>query len=197
MCIAVSAFVALTLTPMMASRFLRSEKETKHGRFYAITERGFERMLQAYERGLDAVLRHQFTTLCVFFATLAATVYLFVVIPKGFFPQQDTGMITGISEAGQDVSFEEMKRRQEAIGEIIGKDPAVATYAMALGAGGSTATLNNGRFFITLKPKAERDLSAGQVIVGLRLQMDEIEGAILFRQVSQDVNIGRRLWPLH
>ena len=139
MCIGVSAFVALTLTPMMASRFLRSERETKHGRFYAITERGFDSMLRAYERGLDVVLRHQFATLCVFLATLVLTGYLFVSIPKGFFPQQDTGLITGTSEAAQDVSFAEMMRRQEALGEIIGKDPAVATYAMALGAGGSSA----------------------------------------------------------
>jgi hydrophobic/amphiphilic exporter-1 (mainly G- bacteria), HAE1 family len=96
--------------------------------------------------------------LCVFLATLALTVVLFLIIPKGFFPQQDTGMITGISEAAQDVSFREMMRRQEALGEVIASDPAVATYAMALGAGGATATLNNGRFFITLKPKSERRL---------------------------------------
>ena len=139
------------------------------------------------------VLRHQFTTLCVFLATLAVTVYLFVIIPKGFFPQQDTGMITGISEAGQDVSFEEMKRRQEALGEIIAKDPAVATYAMAIGNGGSTSTINNGRFFITLKPKRERDASAGQVIARLRPQLEKIEGARLFLQASQDVNVGGRL----
>src|SRR5262249_31724221 len=89
MCIAVSAFVALTLTPMMASRFLKSEREIKRGRFYKITERGFDWMLAGYERGLDRVLRHQFATLCVFFVTLAVTIYLFLIIPKGFFPQQD------------------------------------------------------------------------------------------------------------
>src|SRR5262249_57116099 len=93
MCVVVWAFVALTLTPMMASRFLRSEHGAKHGRFYEITERGFDRMLSGYERGLDFVLRHQFATLCVFLATLGVTVYLFLIIPKGFFPQQDTGMI--------------------------------------------------------------------------------------------------------
>src|SRR5262245_34322078 len=116
MCIAVSAFVALTLTPMMASRFLLSEREMSRGPLYAITERGFATMLLGYERALDVVLRHQFVTLCVFLATVALTVYLFVLIPKGFFPQQDTGLITGISEAGQDVSFAEMMRRQEALG---------------------------------------------------------------------------------
>jgi hydrophobic/amphiphilic exporter-1 (mainly G- bacteria), HAE1 family len=193
MCIAVSAFVALTLTPMMASRFLRSEKETKHGWFYETTERGFNKMLHIYERGLDLVLRNQFATLCVFLATLALTGYLFISIPKGFFPQQDTGLITGISEAGQDVSFAEMMRRQEALGEIIAKDPAVATYAMALGAGGASATLNNGRFFITLKPKSQRDVSAEQVIARLRPQLEKVEGARLFMQASQDVNIGGRL----
>ena len=193
MCIAVSAFVALTLSPMMASRFLRSEHGVKHGRFYEITERGFDRMLAGYERGLDFVLRHQFTTLCVFLVTLGLTVYLFLIIPKGFFPQQDTGMITGISEAGQDISFEEMKRRQEALGEIIASDPAVATYAMAIGNGGSTSTLNNGRFFITLKPKDERDASAYQVIARLRPRLEKVEGARLFLQASQDVNVGGRL----
>jgi HAE1 family hydrophobic/amphiphilic exporter-1 len=193
MCIAVSAFVALTLTPMMASRFLRSQREERHGRFYQFTERGFAKMLRGYETCLDAVLRHQFVTFCVFLATLACTIYLFIVIPKGFFPQQDVGMITGISEAGQDVSFAEMMRRQEALGEVISKDPAVATYAMSLGVGGSTSTLNNGRFFISLKPRREREVSAGEVIARLRPQLEKVEGARLFLQASQDVNIGGRL----
>jgi hydrophobic/amphiphilic exporter-1 (mainly G- bacteria), HAE1 family len=192
MCIAVSAFVALTLTPMMAARFLRNEHQVKHGRFYAITERGFDRLLRAYERGLDVVLRHQFATLCVFLATVVVTGYLFVKIPKGFFPQQDTGLITGTSEAAQDISFQEMMRRQEALGEIVGKDPAVATYAMALGAGGSSPTINNGRFFITLKPKSERDVSAFEVIARLRPQLEKVEGARLFMQAAQDVNVGGR-----
>jgi multidrug efflux pump subunit AcrB len=178
---------------MMASRFLRSKREERHGRFYEFTERGFAKMLRGYEVCLDAVLRHQFVTLCVFLATLACTIYLFIAIPKGFFPQQDVGMITGISEAGQDVSFAEMMRRQEALGEVISKDPAVATYAMSLGVGGSTSTLNNGRFFISLKPRRERDASAGEVIARLRPQLEKVEGARLFLQASQDVNIGGRL----
>ncbi len=193
MCIAVSAFVSLTLTPMLASRFLKSEREMKHGRLYELTERGFDRMLHAYERGLDFVLRHQFATLCTFLFTVGLTVYMFVIIPKGFFPQQDTGMITGISEAGQDVSFEEMKRHQEALAAVIASDPAVATYAMAIGNGGSTSTINNGRMFITLKPKDERDASAGQVIARLRPRLEKVEGARLFLQASQDVNVGGRL----
>jgi HAE1 family hydrophobic/amphiphilic exporter-1 len=193
MCIAVSAFVALTLTPMMASRFLRPAREEHRGRLYRLTERGFDAMLGMYERILDFVLRHRFITLLGFLATLAATAWLFVIIPKGFFPQQDTGLITGISEAGQDVSFKEMMRRQEALGEIIGKDPAVATYAMAIGAGGSTYTLNTGRFFITLKPHDQRDASAFQVIARLRPQLEKVEGAKLFLQAAQDVNVGGRL----
>jgi hydrophobic/amphiphilic exporter-1 (mainly G- bacteria), HAE1 family len=192
MCIGVSAFVALTLTPMMAARFLRNEHQVKHGWFYTITERGFDRLLRAYGRGLDVVLRHQFATLCVFLATLVVTGYLFVKIPKGFFPQQDTGLITATSEAAQDISFQEMMRRQEALGEIVGKDPAVATYAMALGAGGSSPTINNGRFFITLKPKSERDVSAFEVIARLRPQLEKVEGARLFMQAAQDVNVGGR-----
>src|SRR6185295_1892727 len=125
MCIAVSAFVALTLTPMMASRFLRSDKETRHSRFYDVTERGFDWMLRWYERGLNLVLRHQFVTLCVFLATLVGTGYLFVVIPKGFFPQQDTGLITGISEAAQDVSLSAMADRMQAVVGKVLEDPAV------------------------------------------------------------------------
>ena len=193
LCIAVSAFVALTLTPMMASRFLQPIRNGGHGRLYRLSERGFERLLGAYERGLDFVLRHQFVTLLVFLATVAATVHLFMTIPKGFFPQQDTGLITGVSEAGQDVSFAEMMRRQEALGEIIGRDPAVATYAMAIGTSGSTQTLNTGRFYITLKPRNERDVSAFQVIARLRPQLEKVEGAKLFLQVAQDVTVGGRI----
>jgi hydrophobic/amphiphilic exporter-1 (mainly G- bacteria), HAE1 family len=193
LCIAVSAFVALTLTPMMASRFLQPIREAGHGRLYRLSERGFERLLGAYERGLGLVLRHQFATLLVFLATVAATVYLFMAIPKGFFPQQDTGLITGVSEAGQDVSFAEMMRRQEALGEIIGGEPAVATYAMAIGTSGSTQTLNTGRFYITLKPRHERDASAFQVIARLRPQLAKVEGAKLFLQVAQDVTVGGRI----
>ncbi len=193
MCIGVSALLALSLTPMMASRFLHSEHDREHGRFYNLTERGFDALLRGYERGLDVVLRHRLTTLAVFGLTLVATVYLFTIIPKGFFPQQDTGLITGISEAAQDVSFSEMMLRQQALGDVVAKDPAVETYAMVVGSGGPTGALNNGRMFITLKPKAERDVSVGQVIARLRTQLDKVEGARLYMQPAQDVNIGGRL----
>ncbi len=127
MTIFVSMVVSLTLTPMMASRFLRSHSEApKHGRFYQWSERGFDAMLHAYERGLDVAMRWRLTTLIIFFATLGLSVYLFIIIPKGFFPQQDIGLITATSEANQDISFAEMKRRQEALGTIAQADPAVA-----------------------------------------------------------------------
>jgi HAE1 family hydrophobic/amphiphilic exporter-1 len=192
MTIGVSAFVALTLTPMMCARFLTSEKNASHGWLYALTERGFDRMLHAYERCLDVVLRHRFVTLLVFFATVAATVALFIAIPKGFFPQQDTGLIQGTSEAAQDVSFAEMMRLQEELGEIVAKDPDVATTAMAIGAGGSSPALNTGRFFITLKPRDERKASAYEIIARLRKATEGVEGAKLFLQAAQDVTVGGR-----
>ncbi|MGZ5914382.1 MAG: multidrug efflux RND transporter permease subunit [Hyphomicrobium sp.] len=192
MTIAVSAFVALTLTPMMASRFLKPAAEAHHGRLYNITERGFDIMLGGYERMLTVAMRHRFLTLLVYFATLGLTIYLFMVIPKGFFPQQDTGLITGISEAAQDISFADMMKKQEALGEIVASDPAVATVAMAIGAGGSTAAINNGRMYITLKPKDERDASAFQIISRLRPKLEKVEGAKLFLQAAQDVNVGGR-----
>ena len=192
MTIAVSALVSLTLTPMMASRFLKSEREVKHGWLYNLSERGFQALLNSYSRGLDFVLRHQFATLMSFFATLALTVYLFIEIPKGFFPQQDTGLITGITEASQDISFQAMMDRQQKIGEVIASDPAVATFAMAIGAGGSTSAMNSGRVYITLKPKDERDATAFEVIRRLQPKLAKVEGARLFMQAAQDVNVGGR-----
>ena len=190
MTIFVSMFVSLTLTPMMASRFLRAHHETQHGRFYQWSERVFDAMLHAYERGLDLAMRWKFTTLMVFFATLALSVFMFVVIPKGFFPQQDVGLITATSEAGQDISFAEMKRRQEELGKIVQADPDVATIAMAIG--GSGSALNTGRMFITLKPRSERKASAQAIIARLRPKLEKVEGARLFMQAAQDVRLGGR-----
>jgi HAE1 family hydrophobic/amphiphilic exporter-1 len=190
MAIVVSAAVSLTLTPMMASRFLKSAKETRHGRLYAISERGFDAMLKGYERGLDLVLKFRFATLLVFLATLALSVYLFIIVPKGFFPQQDTGLITGISEASQDISVEDMMRHQVQLGEIVRKDPAIAHVAMSIGGAGNSS--NNGRMFITLKPRDERTATADQVIARLRRQLDEVAGAKLFLQSAQDVRVGGR-----
>jgi hydrophobic/amphiphilic exporter-1 (mainly G- bacteria), HAE1 family len=191
MTIVVSAAVSLTLTPMMASRFLKPESEAHHGRVYAWSERAFDRLLAGYERGLDWVLKFRFITLLVFLATLALSVFLFVIIPKGFFPQQDTGLITGISESGQDVSIPGMMQHQEALGAIVQKDPAVAHVAMAIG--GSGFALNTGRMFITLKPRDQRTATADQVISRLRPQLAKVEGAALFLQAAQDVRVGGRV----
>ena len=190
MTIFVSMVVSLTLTPMMASRFLRAHNETQHGRFYQWSERAFDAMLHAYERGLDLALRWKLTTLMIFFATLGLSVYLFVIIPKGFFPQQDNGLITATSEASQDISFEAMKQRQEALGKIVMADPDVATVAMAIGGSGRAG--NNGNLFITLKPRNERKASAQQIIARLRPQLEKVEGARLYMQAAQDVRLGGR-----
>jgi HAE1 family hydrophobic/amphiphilic exporter-1 len=190
MAIFVSLVVSLTLTPMMASRFLRAHKETQHGRFYQWSERAFDAMLRGYERGLDLALRWRLTTLGIFFATLALSVYLFVIIPKGFFPQQDTGLITATSEAAQDISFADMKRHQEELGDIVRADPDVASVAMAVG--GSGGALNTGRMFITLKPRSERKASAQQIIARLRPKLEQVQGARLFMQAAQDVRLGGR-----
>ena len=149
MAIFVSLVVSLTLTPMMASRFLRAHSETRHGKFYQWSERAFERMLHAYERGLDLALRWSLTTLCIFFATVALSVYLFVIIPKGFFPQQDNGFLTAVSETAQDISFADMKRHQEELSAIVQADPAVDSIAMFIGGGGTA--LNSGRMYVTLE----------------------------------------------
>ena len=147
-------------------------------------------MLHGYERGLDPVLRWRLTTLCVFFATVGLSVYLFIIIPKGFFPQQDNGFLTATSEAGQDISFADMKRQQEELGAIVQHDPAVDSIAMFIGGGGSA--LNTGRLYITLKPRDERDADAQHIIARLRPQAEKVEGARLFMQASQDVRLGGR-----
>ncbi|MGA0530478.1 multidrug efflux RND transporter permease subunit [Hansschlegelia sp. KR7-227] len=190
--IVVSAVVSLTLTPMMAARLLKDERHRRHGRIYNAIEGAFEGLLRGYERGLDLVLRWRFVTLLVFFATVAASVALFVIIPKGFFPQQDTGLITGSSEAAQDVSFAEMAERQQALDAVVLGDPAVATVGSLIGAGGGASAPNAGRTFITLKPQHERDASADEVIARLRPKLAEITGAQLFLQSAQDVRLGGR-----
>jgi len=191
MTIFVSMVVSLSLTPMMCSRFLRSHSEApKHGRLYQLSERGFDGMLRTYERGLDLALRWRLTTLTIFFVTLGLSVYLFTIIPKGFFPQQDIGLITSTSEASQDTSFAEMKRRQEALGQVVMADPAVASVAMVIGGNGRAG--NNGSVYITLKPLSERDASAQQIIARLRPKLEKIEGARLYMQAAQDVRLGGR-----
>ncbi|MDE2473317.1 MAG: efflux RND transporter permease subunit [Bradyrhizobium sp.] len=190
MTIFVSMVVSLTLTPMMASRFLGAHGETRHGKFYQWSERAFDAMLRGYEKGLDLALRWRLTTLTIFFATLALSVYLFVVIPKGFFPQQDVGLITATSEAAQDISFAAMEQRQQALGGIVLADPDVASVAMAIGGNGRAG--NNGNLYITLKPRSERAASAQQIIARLRPKLEKVEGARLYMQAAQDVRLGGR-----
>jgi hydrophobic/amphiphilic exporter-1 (mainly G- bacteria), HAE1 family len=190
MTIFVSMFVSLTLTPMMASRFLRDHGEIRHGRFYQWSERAFDAMLHAYERGLDLALRRSLVTLLIFFGTVALSVSLFIVIPKGFFPQQDNGFLTGVSEASQDISFEDMRRKQEQLNDIVQADPAVDSIAMFIGGGGTA--LNSGRMYVTLKPHEDRDVTADQIIARLRPKLEQVEGARLYLQASQDVRLGGR-----
>jgi hydrophobic/amphiphilic exporter-1 (mainly G- bacteria), HAE1 family len=190
MAIFVSMMVSLTLTPMMASRFLRAHAETRHGRVYQWGERAFDSMLRAYTRGLDGAMRWKRTTLTIFFATVALSVYLFMVIPKGFFPQQDNGFLTAVSEMPQDISFAEMKRRQEELSEIVQADPSVDSIAMFIGGGGTA--LNSGRMYITLKPREERNVDAQQIIARLRPKLEGVEGARLYMQASQDLRLGGR-----
>jgi hydrophobe/amphiphile efflux-1 (HAE1) family protein len=187
-----SLLISLTLTPMMCSRLLKPETG-QHGRLYRLFERGFEWLVEIYGRGLDIVLRHQFITLMVMFGTIVLTGYLYVVIPKGFFPQQDTGMITGITEASQDISFPAMAERQQAVVNIVQQDPAIASVGSYIGPGGPTATLNNGRVFIALKPKSERNASADEVINRLRPKLAKLQGITLYMQAAQDITIGGRL----
>ena len=190
--ILVSAVVSLTLTPMMCSRFMRSQRNLRHGRLYRMSERGFDLLLAGYRRALDVALRHHRVTFAVFIATVLTTGYLFTAIPKGFFPQQDTGLIIGTAEAAQDISFAEMMGRVRAIGDVVSKDPAVATVGMSLGAGGSQ-TQNNARVYITLKPRSQRNVSADQVIRRLQPKLAALKGAALFMQVAQDLNVGGRI----
>ena len=190
MTIFVSMIVSLTLTPMMASRFLRNEHAAQHGKFYQWSERAFDALLRAYEKGLDLALRWRFVTLMVFFATLGLSVYLFILIPKGFFPQQDVGLITATSEASQDISFKAMQSRQEALAKIVMADHDVASIAMNIGGSGRAG--NNGNMFITLKPREERDATAQQIITRLRPQLEKVEGARLYMQAAQDIRLGGR-----
>jgi hydrophobe/amphiphile efflux-1 (HAE1) family protein len=189
MTIAVSAFVALTLSPTMCALFLRDEKHAKHGRAYMVVERGFERLLAWYTRGLDYALDHRRATLTVFLMTVAVTALLYVEIPKGFFPQQDTGIISGLSDGPQDISFDEMVRRQHALLDVVAKDPDVASYGTGLG---GSRPLNNGFVVIGLKPRSQRTASADQIITRLRPQLAKVPGATLFMQAAQDLNVGGR-----
>jgi multidrug efflux pump subunit AcrB len=189
-----SLVISRTLTPMMCAYVLKPESK-KHGWLYRLFERGFDGLLNVYEAGLKIVLRHRFMTLMVMFATIALTGYLYVIIPKGFFPQQDTGLILGFSEAAQDISYQAMAERQQALIDAVLEDPAVATVSTGIGAGGGVGnyTINTGRMFISLKPKSQRDASADQVILRLQQRLAKIQGIALYMQAAQDITIGGRL----
>jgi hydrophobe/amphiphile efflux-1 (HAE1) family protein len=190
--IAVSALVSLTLAPMLCSRFMHHESG-RHGAIYRAIEAGFDAMLSLYRRTLDVVLRHQAITLGVFFATMALTAVMFVQIPKGFFPIQDTGLISGFAEASQDTSPDEMMKILRKMGDVILQDPDVAASAMFTGTTGGAQTANTGRGFIVLKPRDERELTSSQIIDRLRPQLAKIEGATLFMQPAQDITVGGRI----
>jgi hydrophobe/amphiphile efflux-1 (HAE1) family protein len=190
--IAVSAFVSLVLTPMLCARFLHHDT-AKHGFVWRAIENMFDGMLAFYRRTLDVVLRYRLITLLVLFATIALTVHLYIIIPKGFFPIQDTGLITGFAEAGQDISPQEMARLMTQLGEVLTKDPDIAAVGAAMGSTGSAQTANTGRFFIGLKPRDQRTTNASAIIDRLRPQLAKIEGVRLTLQPSQDITVGGRI----
>jgi multidrug efflux pump len=187
----ISLLVSLTATPMMCARFLRGDHRG-HGAIYRFFERGFNGLLHTYDVCLRRVLRHQALVLMVAILTAGVNIYLFIVTPKGFFPQQDTGRIMGFIQADQDISFGAIKAKMEAFARIVQEDPAVDTVTAFTGGGGGSG-VNTARMFIQLKPIGERKLSADRVIARLRGKLAHIPGASLFMQAVQDVNVGGRL----
>jgi len=192
--VAVSAFVSLSLAPMLCARFLRG-KSRRHSSLYLFIEAGFDAMVAFYRRTLDIALRHQAITLGVFFTTLLLTIALAIEIPKGFFPIQDTGMIGGLAEAAQDVSPSDMMRLQRELGALLLHDPGIAGFGSqtgSTGGNGNAQTANTARFFIALKPRDERDASVTEIINRLRPQIAKVVGANLFLQATQDITVGGR-----
>ncbi len=189
----VSAVISLTLTPTLCAQFMRSEAE--HGApgwFLRVTEAGFQRVLSVYSIGLRWVLRHQPVMLVVTLLTLAATIWMYGQIPKGLFPQQDTGVLIGVTEGAQDISFLAMSRLQARAAQAVLADPAVYTVGSFIGAASGNSAVNNGRMFITLKPLAERKVTADQVINRLRPKLGSIPGFSIFIQAAQDIRMGAR-----
>jgi multidrug efflux pump len=191
--ILISAAVSLTLTPMMCARLLRLTPESERTRFYAASERAFNRVIEFYGRTLRWVLGHQPATLMVAIATLLLTFVLYLVVPKGFFPVQDTGVILGISEADQSVSFPAMAERQQALAKVIVSDPAVESLSSFIGVDGTNTTLNSGRIQINLKPLEQRRAGAGEIIRRLQTRLSGIEGITLFMQPVQDLTVEDRV----
>src|ERR671936_771385 len=191
--ILLSAAVSLTLTPMLCAKLLRHTPPERQGRFYRWSERLFDRIIETYGTTLRWVLGHQPATLLAAMATLALTVLLYMVVPKGFFPVQDTGVIQGISEASQSISFPAMATRQQALAQVILKDPAVESLSSFIGVDGTNVTLNSGRILINLKPLAQRWVSASEVIRRLQPELAKVKGITLFMQPVQDLTVEDRV----
>jgi HAE1 family hydrophobic/amphiphilic exporter-1 len=187
----VSGFVSLTLTPMMCSRFVHSEKGKKHGKIYNAFERFFDRLLGAYDRTLQIAMRHRPITIFVSLAILVATGILFYVIPKGFFPDEDTGRLSVTTEGAQDISFDAMREHQLAAMKIISADPNIGGFISSIGGSGpGSSTLNNGRMFMSLKDASQRKLSASQIIQELRPKFAQIPGLNVYMQNPPLIRVG-------
>jgi multidrug efflux pump len=191
--ILVSAIVSLTLTPMMCAKLLKTRGTAKHSRFYEASERFYERVIEKYGSSLRWVLKHQTATLIVTFATLAFTIMLFIIVPKGFFPVQDTGVILGISDAPQTVSFDAMVQRQQELAKVILKDPAVDSLSSFIGIDGVNTTPNTGRIQINLKPRSERKETASDIIRRLQPTLANVAGITLYMQPVQDLTVEDRV----
>jgi len=191
--IIISALVSLSLTPMMSARLLKNPKEARHGRFYYASERFYERVIEFYGRTLRFVLKHQPATLLATAAALVLTLYLYVIVPKGFFPVQDTGVILGISEAAPNISFSAMADEQQKLAKVILQDPDVASLSSFIGIDGTNTTQNSGRIQINLKPHDERDSSASEVIRRLQPKLAQVEGIVLYMQPVQDLTVEDRV----
>ena len=191
--ILVSAAVSLTLTPMMSARILRHQPKEQQGRFYRASERVFENMIAFYGRTLKFVLQFQTITLLVAVATLALTIFLYIIIPKGFFPVQDTGVIQGISQAPPSIGSKAMAEKQKELAKVILDDPAVESLSSFIGADGTNTTTNSGRMSINLKPLNQRSLSASDVIRRLKSKLDEVQGIELFMQPVQNISVDDRV----
>jgi multidrug efflux pump len=191
--IVVSAIVSLTLTPMMAARILKHNPESQQGRFYKISERAFESMIAFYGRTLKFVLRYQTVTLFIALATLLLTIFLYIIVPKGFFPVQDTGVIQGISQASPTIGPKAMAEKQQRLADVILADPAVQSLSSFIGADGTNITTNSGRMSINLKPLNQRDLNASDIIRRLQGKLADVQDVQLFMQPVQNITVDDRV----